>query len=174
MVLSGKSSGGRQIILSPMTPLILGTETEQYIKYLDSFGKKKAANSSIQLDSQHDHITKEENINLYDILTQKLQSDPFQKLPANPYQLLKKERNRFCELTEEAQILCLTNLLLYFQRSGNNGIDLSLLGGSKKSGTKLLNASLSNWKKNYSNVQILDCSPAGLRENYSENLLDLL
>lgn len=174
MVLSGKSGGGRQIILSPMTPLILGAETEQYIKHLDSFGKKKATNSSIQLDPQHDHITKDENINLYDILTQKLQTDPFQKLPANPCQLLKKERNRFCALTEEAQIICLTNLLLYFQRSGNNGIDLSLLGGSKKSGTKLLNASLSNWKKNYSNVQILDCSPAGLRENYSENLLDLL
>ena len=173
MVLSGKSGGGRQIIFSPITPLILGREMEQYIKRLDSFSSKKAANSSIQLDPRHDYITKEENLILYDILTQKLQSIPFQKLPANPCQLLQKERNKFCALTEEAQIICLTNLLLYFQRSGNGGIDLSLLGGSKKSGAKLLNASLANWKKTYSNVQILDCSPAGLSEIHSENLLSL-
>lgn len=173
MVLSGKSGGGRQIIFSPMTPLILSLEMEQYIKHLDSFSRKKTANSSIQLDPQHDYITREENIILYDTLTQKLQSIPFQNLPANPCQLLQKERNKFCALTEEEQIICLTNLLLYFQRSGNNGIDLSLLGGSKKSGTKLLNASLTNWKKTYSNVQILDCSPAGLSEIHSENLLSL-
>lgn len=174
MALSGKSGGGRQIIFSPITPLILGREMEQYVKHLDSFRSKKSINFSIQLDPQHDHITREENIILYDTLTQKLQSIPFQKLPANPCQLLQKERNKFCALTEEEQIICLTNLLLYFQRSGNNGIDLSLLGGSKKSGTKLLNASLSNWKKTYSNVQILDSSPTGLRECQSENLLSLL
>lgn len=173
MVLSGKSGGGRQIIFSPMTPLILSLEMEQYIKHLDSFSRKKTANSSIQLDPLHDYITKEKNLILYDILTQKLQSIPFQKLPANPCQLLQKERNKFCVLTAETQIICLTNLLLYFQRSGNSGIDLSLLGGSKKSGTKLLNASLANWKKTYSNVQILDCSPAGLSEIHSENLLSL-
>lgn len=174
MALSGKSGGGRQIIFSPITPLILGREMEQYVKHLDSFRSKKSINFSIQLDPQHDHITREENIILYDTLTQKLQSIPFQNLPANPCQLLQKERNKFCALTEEEQIICLTNLLLYFQRSGNNGIDLSLLGGSKKSGTKLLNASLSNWKKTYSNVQILDSSPTGLRECQSENLLSLL
>ena len=174
MALSGKSSGGRQVIMAPISPLILGSKTERYIKRLDAFCEKQAVNAAIQLDSRHDEISPEENIALYDALTQKLQSDPFQKLPANPYALLIKGRDKFCALSTAEQVLFLRNLLVYFQRRGSNGTDLSAIGGSKQSGLKLLNAALSNWKKAYRDVRILDCSPAGLSEHFSENLLDLL
>lgn len=174
MALSGKSSGGRQIIMAPISPLILGSSMERYIKHLDAFCEKQAVNAAIQLDSRHDEISPEENIALYDALTQKLQSDPFQKLPANPCALLIKGRDKFCALSTAEQVAFLRNLLVYFQRRGSNGTDLSAIGGSKQSGLKLLNAALSNWKKAYHDVRILDCSPAGLSEHFSENLLDLL
>ncbi len=174
MALSGKSSGGRQIIMAPISPLLLGPDTEKYIKSLDSFVNKKATNASIQLDAKHDEITMERNLALYDILAQKLQSAPFRMLPANPYSLLLSGRDKFCALPTEAQVTCLTNLLMYFQRKGSNGTDLSAIGGSKQSGLKLLNSALSNWKKAYRDVHIIDTSPAGLSENSSDNLLDLL
>lgn len=174
MVLSGKSSGGRQIIMAPICPLILGGEMEQYVRHLDSFDSKKGINTSIVLDPKHDKITPEGNLALYDILTQKLQSDPFQKLPANPVSLLIKERDRFRALTPEEQVSFLINLLVYFQRRGSNGTDLSAVGGSKKSGLKLVSSALSNWEKTYTDVRILDSSPAGLWECSSDNLLELL
>ena len=111
---------------------------------------------------------------LYDALMQKLSSAPFGNLPANPISLLHPGREKFQSLNAQEQVSFLTNLLLYFQRGGSNGTDLTAIGGSKKSGTKLLNASLSNWKKIYHDVRIVDSSPAGLSETLSENLLELL
>ena len=111
---------------------------------------------------------------LYDAMTQKLSSAPFRNLPANPINFLHTGREKFQTLTIQEQISFLSNLLLYFQRGGSNGTDLSAIGGSKKSGTKLLNASLSNWKKTYHDARIVDSSPAGLSETLSENLLELL
>ena len=174
MALSGKSSGGRQVIMAPISPLILGPDIETYVKSLDSFVNKKATNASIQLDTKYDEITTERNLALYDILMQKLQSAPFRMLPANPYSLLLNGRNKFCALSAEAQVTCLINLLVYFQRRGSNGTDLSAVGGSKQSGLKLLNSALSNWKKTYHDIRIIDTSPAGLSEIRSGNLLDLL
>lgn len=174
MVLSGKSSGGSQVIMAPISPLILGGEMEQYVKHLDSFDSKKGINASIALDPKHDKITPEGNLALYDILTQKIQYDPFQKLPAKPVPLLIKERSRFSALTLEEQVGFLINLLVYFQRRGSGGTDLSAIGGSKQGGKKQINATLSNWKKTYRDVRILDSSPAGLWECSSDNLLELL
>lgn len=174
MTLSGKSSGGRQVIMSPISALLLGSEAEQYTKRLESFQRKSAVNPSIQLDEKHDEISFGKNLMLYDAMTQKLSSAPFRNLPANPINFLHTGREKFQTLTIQEQISFLSNLLLYFQRGGSNGTDLSAIGGSKKSGTKLLNASLSNWKKTYHDVRIVDSSPAGLSETLSENLLELL
>lgn len=174
MTLSGKSSGGRQIIMSPMSALVLGSEAERYIKRLKSFQQKKAVNESIELDEEHDGISSEKNLKLYDAMTRKLATDPFRLLPANPVSILLSEREKFQSFPAGDQISLLMNLLKYFQRDGSGGTDLSAIGGSKKSGSKLLNASLSNWKKTYHDVRIIDCSPAGLSETSSENLLGLL
>ena len=56
-----------------------------------------------------------------------------------------------------------------------SGCDLSKIGGTLRSAaTGSFSATVSNWKKNYSNVRIIDQSPAGLWEVKSENLLDLV
>ena len=174
MTLSGKSSGGTRILLAPIMPLLLSAEQERYIKRLDSFLEKCRVNPAILPDEQHDEISGRKNMELYDVLMQKLAASPFQKLPTNPYQVLHDGKSRFQTLPIKEQILVLSNIVMSFQRSGSGGVDLFFIGGSKRSGEKRMSAFLSNWKKNYSDVRIIDSSPAGLHETSSQNLLELL
>lgn len=56
-----------------------------------------------------------------------------------------------------------------------NGCDLTLIGGKKSAAaTSSFSAIMSNWKKKYSDVRIIDQSPAGLIEKVSNNLLKLI
>ena len=55
-----------------------------------------------------------------------------------------------------------------------NSCDLSIIGGGPQAGKVGLNSSLSNWKKHYKDVRIIDQSASGLFEHSSENLLALL
>ena len=55
-----------------------------------------------------------------------------------------------------------------------NKADLTAIGGVASAGSATLSYSLSNWKKNYTDVRIIDQSASGLFEKSSENLLDLL
>ena len=52
--------------------------------------------------------------------------------------------------------------------------DLTSIGGVAKAGVATLSSTLSNWKKNYADVRIIDQSASGLFEKVSDNLLDLL
>ena len=52
--------------------------------------------------------------------------------------------------------------------------DLKYLDESSSSGISKISMRLSNWKKNYSDVRIIDQSASGLFEKASENLLELL
>ena len=174
MVLSGKSSGGQKIAMAPLSALIMGKSADEYIKKLENFKNKRTSNETIQLDEAYDGISAEQSLSLFDALTQKLASSPFQNFPANPYQLLLDKRNCFVSLPLVDQVFLLMNILLLFQRKGAGGSDLSALGGSKQSCPKTFNSTLSNWKKTYTNVHIIDSSPAGLSEKATGNLLDLL
>ena len=46
--------------------------------------------------------------------------------------------------------------------------------GSKDEGILRLSLDISNWKKKYSDVRIIDRSASGLFEKRSDNLLDLI
>ena len=52
--------------------------------------------------------------------------------------------------------------------------DLKDLKESANSGIVALSMNLSNWKKNYADVRIVDQSASGLFEKISDNLMDLL
>ena len=52
--------------------------------------------------------------------------------------------------------------------------DLKCFNESASSGITKLSMNLSNWKKNYTDVRIIDQSASGLFETVSDNLLDLL
>lgn len=52
--------------------------------------------------------------------------------------------------------------------------DLSELGGSKNAGTYSVSSKLSNWKKKFKDVRIIDVSASGIYEKVSINLMELL
>lgn len=173
MTLGGKSSGGRQLIVSPMMPLILNPEEETYIKALSSFVEKQTRNASIRPDTEHDGISAEKNLKLYDRLADKLSASPFAGLPGNQKKVLDDGREKFSALPIEQQIRTLLNAVMLFSPL-SAGVDLTAIGGSKSAGGKLVSSTVSNWKKNYNKVYIVDQSASGLHEMQSGNLLELL
>lgn len=127
----------------------------------------------IVVDEAHDGIGKNANIALYENLLKKLKSPPFARMPANQAAVLEKGKGTFLGLTLNEQARLLSNVITLF--SGSTATtDLMLIQGKEAVGNKTLSCFLSNWKKNYHDVRILDASPAGLHEKMSGNLLELL
>lgn len=173
VTLSGKSSGGKKVGLAILFPLLMGNNHEMYIKAMESFLKKRETNPALQPDQKHDKLSKEENLILYDRLINKLRSYPYCNLPGNQAETLEKGREKFIQAEVADQINCLVGLMNLLNAKGNT-CDLSLVGGAPQAGTIALSSSLSNWKKKYHDVRIIDRSAAGLFESTSENLLELL
>ena len=173
--LAGKSNGGLKVILAPITPLILSLDWEAYVKKLESFQNKqsKKTSSAILPDPEHDGITKDRNAELYDLLLSKLRSSTFSKRPNCPVETLENGYERFKQLNVAEQIGILLSVLQVFGRS-SGGIDFRLIGGSKTEASVARSSNLSNWKKVYSDVRIIDQSNSGLFVKRSGNLLDLL
>lgn len=173
--LSGKCSGGQKIILSPLTPLVLGKEHEEYIKAMRRFTDKRKLNPSILPDKRHDGLSSEKNLLLYDRLVEKLLHWPFCNIPGNQGELLAKAAAR--EKFEHSDIIVQVNCLLgLIQLMGGKAdtCDLTAVGGAAKAGKIVPSSKLSNWAKKYSDVRIIDFSAAGLFSSSSGNLLELL
>ena len=69
---------------------------------------------------------------------------------------------------------CLMQILQLFGRM-TVGCDLTGIGGAGRAASTVgFSAYISNWKKNYSDVRIIDSSASGLHERVSENLLELM
>lgn len=122
---------------------------------------------------KYDEVTVRQNLELYDFLTAKLCAPIYKKRPNNPSATLEKGRAKFEELSVFEQTYVLIQILVTFSRI-NQGIDLLLIGGSKHEAHILLSSSLSNWKKNYADVRIVDMNASGLHESKTQNLLELL
>lgn len=175
MTLSGKSGGGRQIIVSPLLTLKLDKKAEDYVKKLETFQNKQRENPKRELDEVRDGLSVEKNLQLYDLLVQKLSGKPYCNLPNNQTENLTKEeaKSNFVEAGTILQVNCLLSLLQWMNGKANT-CDLTATGGVGKAGNTLLSSSLSNWAKRYSKVRIIDQSASGLFEHSSENLLALL
>lgn len=169
-----KSSGGRNISVSSLTRFSASMETERYLKRLESFCEKYSKNNRLVCSPEYDRITVEDNLALYDLYIEKLTTSIYRKRINNPVELLRKGRESFTLLPLEAQAKTLLNIHAVFGRLTND-CDLSQIGaGSRAAATVGLSSSLSNWKKNYSKVYILDESTSGLWCRRSQNLLELL
>lgn len=170
--LTGKSGGGRSIVVSTMCPLSVGYDWEKYIKRLERFVEKKKECPSLKYSEKYDQISAQQNVELYDVLTEKLKKPPYQKRPANPSKVFADGRERFLNLDIEKQARCLLQMLLPFSRV--RVCNLESIGGTKTVGSSSLSACLSNWKKYYRDVRIVDSSASGLYESKTDNLLQLL
>ncbi len=173
MTLASKSTGGKKVGVSIMTPLIVGYRFEKYIKRLESFAEKKKQSPGIKHSQFFDQISFAENEELYIVLMEKLKATIFSKRPASPIDVIASGFEKFKKLDMNTQVDVLLRMVALFGRT-TNGCDLTALGGKPLSGVPTMSSSLSNWTKKYQDVRIVDRSASGLYESRSENLLELL
>lgn len=173
MALAGKSSGGVQVLFSPLAALTLPAEWEAYVKKLEAFQNKRAVNKLLLPDEAHDGISREKNGELYQLLAQKLGAWPFSQFPGNQSNTLVNGLKQFSDAETPDQISCLMNILL-MMGPGSAAVDLTVCAGPKNAGSKGMNAKLSNWKKRYRDVHIVNESASGLFSHCGSNLLELL
>lgn len=175
VTLSGKSSGGAGVLIKPMCPLILGYKLEKYIKHIDRYVQKRVDDPDLPYSERYAKISTDENLQLYDILCSKMKSTVYNKRPNSPSKIFDKGRELFAALDIIDQCKCLQEMLKAFGRMGKCNLELlKAAGGSSSSGVTKLSTSLSNWKKSYSDVRIVDTTASGLYQSKTENLLELL
>lgn len=172
--LLSKSSGGSAIILSSMMPLKIGYEWEAYVKKLESFKAKKEKNRNLVLNEEYDGIFRDKNQQLYDVLASKVIRGIYEKSFASQIEVLEKGYGKFDKLETESQVNLLLNLILLLKSGRAGSCDLTLIDGKKSAGVYNINSKLSNWKKKYQDVRIVDISASGIYQKKSENLMELL
>jgi CRISPR-associated endonuclease Csn1 len=157
-----------------MMPFMASPEVEAYVKKLESLEAKHKKNENLVCDERFDGVSKEKNLELYELYLKKLGAWPYNKRPANVTLVaqLTKRANDFADLDAFEQCKTLLQIQGVFGRIKQ--ADLKALHESASSGITAPSLNISNWKKNYTDVRIIDQSASGLFEKVSDNLLDLL
>ena len=171
--INGKASGGKQLLITSAESLILPVEVIEYIKRIENYSEKKKQNKNIIHDEENDKLSVEKNIKIFDILTDKLNSLHYKKMPGNQYETLLNGRDKFIRLDFDKQISTLLNCIALLKSGRAGGCDLQNIGGKSSSGAMVLSSSLSNFAGKYTEVDIIDISPSGLYENRTCNLMEL-
>ncbi len=169
--LSGKMS--KNILIRSMNSLFMPNKQIAYIKHIEKASEGMAKNKEYKIEPKHNKITAEENMELFKILADKMQSDLYMKMP-NRIEIDSAMQEKFEKLTLEEQVKCLESLVLYFKTNRAGTCDMESIGNSKYSANEALSMNISNWAKHYSDVRIIDRSASGLYEKKSQNLLGLL
>lgn len=172
--INGKANKGAIISLSSAESLIVSKEMETYIKKLENYKTKEQKQLEIQLDEEHDGITRDNNEILYQCLTKKLTQSLFAKMPGCQGDVVKEGIDQFHKMDVESQVSVLMKIisLMKTSRPGSTGIDLTDIGGKKSVGTVYIGANLSS--SSYEDIRLVDYSPAGLHRKESVNLKDFL
>ena len=170
--INGKANKGAIVSLTSAESSVYSGETVAYIKHLESYVEKKKVNKNLLHDDAYDGLSEEQNIALYDTLTEKLGNHHFMKMPGNQYDVLQKGRDKFMALDFDDQTKALMSCIDLLKSGRAGTCDLSLIGGKGKSGAIYIGANISSAK--YSDIRIIDRSPSGIHEKVSMNLKDLL
>lgn len=160
------------LYLSPLTSLNVDSKWEFYCKKLENFSERKNSNPNMIYSEKFDYINSKDNEMLYDILVSKLSNTVHSNRPLDSKKTvneLEKNKNKFMELN----IFDQTDFLLKMFGLFNRKTSVKLAPVASETRTKI-SYYLSNWKKSYSDVRIIDTTASGLFEHRSCNLLDLL
>ena len=167
------SNRGRRIGLQPIVQYSDAPFWQFYVKKLEMLAEKLGKNPAYLYDEAYDKVSGEKNLELYDRYLDKLQHSIYRKRVNAPVEILRKGRGAFLALPVPEQAKALLNIHQVFGRV-SDGCDLTAIGGSKDGAVPTISTAVSNWKKNYSEVRLIDAAASGLWEQRSENLLDLV
>lgn len=172
--ITGKSSGGKDLGFTSLMPLMVDGGKEGYIKALERFFEKRQVNVEIQVDEEYDGISQAKNEELYQFFLNKLETNPYGRIFGGQQPVLQKGFEKFIALSVEEQVFVLLNMLKLFKSGRAGGCDLTTIGGKKKAGVYTNSAIISNWKKKFSDVRIIDESASGLYFSGTKNILEFL
>lgn len=165
-----KGSTGKQLILQGAVQLCIDPKDNVYLKkitkYLEENAQRKDKKSLLEV-RKITGITKEMNLELYDIFSDKMKNTIYQYRPANPKDILAKGRDKFEELTLEEQCVVLGEILHLFQCKLVVA-NLTLIGASANTGKIQIGKVISNCN----NVKLINQSVTGLYER-SIDLLNI-
>ncbi|MBQ4648230.1 MAG: type II CRISPR RNA-guided endonuclease Cas9 [Clostridia bacterium] len=167
-------AGLSDVGLINMMPFMTSPENEMYIKKLERFTEKCKKNDNYVWDEKYDGVNAEDNKALYNLYIQKLSLWPYNTRPGNEtfVSKLRLHDDDFEKLDVFRQAYILLQIQGVLGRMKQ--ADLKDLKESASSGIIKLSLNLSNWKKNYTDVRIIDQSASGFFEKTSDNLLELL
>ncbi len=168
MHISSKSSGGATIVYKPAMQLILDIDSEAYAKKIVNYLNKCAELKKEKPITEHDEISLEKNLLLFDVLKNKLSNTVLNVKFSNTANIMKNKRETFerCSLKDQCTILSeILNIVHANVRSG----DLSLLGESKQSGIVTGSSKIAP-AKNIKSFKIINQSITGLFEQEIELL----
>ena len=135
--LTGRS-GVAQITGIQAFQLVLPYETELYLKkVLKVCDRLKKATGEILISSEHDKVTAEQNLALYDLLLEKMKIPSYVIRPSSQIKTLEKGRSTFEKLDLANECKTLGNILLLFRENGL--ADLTAIDGVPKAGKVLFN-----------------------------------
>lgn len=174
--ITGITTGGTSLRLQSMMQFSADPYWIFYIKKLENLTEKLKTNKSYVFSEKYDKINRADNERLYELYIDKLENTIYSKRwnSQKPLNVLVTGKSIFYSLSETKQAEVLLNIHTLFGRVAS-GSDLSAIGGEKISGaTTSFSTTVSNWRKYYKDIRLIDVSPSGLWEKQSENLLDLL
>ena len=170
--LAGKN--GASVIFRSITTPYHSPERIRYIKKIEGLAEKRKKNPSYIINEKYDGVSAVRNLEFFDYLVELMNGIVFSKIPGGELCVASGKRDDFSALSIQEQLTCLENMILYLKTNRSGGCNMECLKGKKAEGILVMNANISNWKKNYSDVRIIDRSASGLFEKRSDNLLDLI
>ena len=157
-------------------PLLVSAADEDYLKKLHAVNDKisncEKVRTKYHISEKHDKITREQNLRLYDLLCEKINSKPFRIKLSDVGKTFVDGRSKFERLDDNEQVKALVSMVSVFKTGRASACDLKLIGGSTNSARMKINCVLSK-VKDIQSIRIIDQSPAGLYEKASPNLLTL-
>lgn len=172
--IASKKTYGQQLGMCSLMSLKLSEENMKYVKKIENYLNKKNANKNIVHDEQYDEINSTINIKLYDELTEKLLNTCYRIVYEKTGDIILKGKDKFENLSFDLQCQILMNIIDVLKTGRNGGCNLKDIGGSVNEANYIINSRISNWKKNYKCVKIIDESASGIFRKESENILEWL
>lgn len=155
LYLTGRSN--QRLLVSNAVELVVSYLVAKYIKTLVNLTERNYTEKQME---ESGRISKEENIHLYNELTEKHLYRIYKNRPNPVGEKLLMGKEKFIKLNLKEQVYILLQILQLAQ-SSNVGADLSLIGESKRTGVATLNKKISECKE----FTLINRSITGLYES---------
>lgn len=159
MNISSKSNGGKQLIYKSAMPLVLGYQSDLYVRNITKLLESPEDHTITEFDG----VSFDENIDLFDSLVNKMCNTILKVKYSDMGKKINQKRDVFVSLDLRTQCFVLNEILKILHCNVLMG-DLSKVGLAKKSGALTSNSVLTEIK-NVKSIYLINQSVTGLFEN---------